>query len=62
MGDGQGTARDTCGQRRVSYTNINPCNEGYSVAGPIHLNPFSNYDKNPCVYLHKDECNDCTFR
>jgi hypothetical protein len=57
MGDGQGFDRNTCGLRKATYTDINPCNEGYRVAGPMHLNPFSNYDNNPCIYLNKDECN-----
>lgn len=57
MGDGQGFDKNTCGLREVTYTDINPCNEGYRIAGPTHLNPFSNYDNNPCIYLNKDECN-----
>ena len=62
-GDGQGFERGTdpsdnslCGKRKVNYTDSNPCKEGYTLAGPKHLNPQSKYDKDPCIYFNKDEC------
>ena len=58
VGDGQGFDRNTCGTRKVSYTDINPCKEGYRISGPKHLNPLADYSRNPCVYLDtQEECN-----
>ena len=54
LGDGQGFERDTCGKRKVNYSDSNPCKEGYSLAGPKHLNPMGEYDKDPCIYYYNE--------
>lgn len=57
MGDGQGNIRNYCGLPRSNFNDINPCKEGYTIAGPMHLNPFSNYQTNPCMYKKtKEDC------
>jgi len=55
-GDGQGFDIDTCGKRKVNYSDSNPCKEGYTLAGPKHLNPMGKYDKDPCIYYNEEEC------
>jgi len=55
-GDGQGYTQNTCGLPKSDFNSVNPCKDGFTLSGPKYLNPFTNYDVNPCIELNEEKC------